>query len=185
MYSFTLSLHLSCTAPSPSRHLCTPTTAHPTLLQDYISLIDTLPESDSPAMLGLPANIERLAQKTTSSSVLRALNLLLRPDEALSQFNREHWSKELGGLLSLWKKLNQGTDLVSLKLSPPEESNSPVEGFVVLERYNAVKCVQVSIVLFVYLFVCTYVCNISLCTVTPCKQTYICTTSFHIQYVHM
>ena len=132
-------------------------------------------------MLGLPANIERLAQKTTSSSVVRALNLLLRPDEALSQFNREHWLKELGGLLSLWKKLNQGTDLVSLKLSTPEESNSPVEGFVVLERYNAVKCVQVSIVLFVYLFVCKYVCSILLCTVTPCQHRYVQLST----YVHM
>nr|WAW84826.1 cytoplasmic dynein 2 heavy chain 1 [Halisarca dujardinii] len=110
--------------------------------QDYTTLIDGLSESDSPLLLGLPANIERLAQKTTSSEVIRALKVLLRPDQAVSHFNRQHWAKELGGLLSLWKKLNHGTDLISLKVSLPEDGSSPVEGFVLLERSNAVKCVQ-------------------------------------------
>jgi dynein heavy chain 2 len=113
-----------------------------TRYQDYISLIDSLPESDSPLVLGLPANIERLAQKTTSSEVVQALKVLLRPDQAVLHFNREHWSKQLGSLLSLWKKLNQGADLISLKVAVPEDSSSPVEGFVILERSNGVKCVQ-------------------------------------------
>ena len=37
------------------------------LLQDYVALVESLPDTDKPSFFGLPANIERSAQQTTSS----------------------------------------------------------------------------------------------------------------------
>ena len=37
--------------------------------RDYLSLISSLPDTDSPALFGLPANIEQSLQRTISSKV--------------------------------------------------------------------------------------------------------------------
>lgn len=115
------------------------------VLQDYVSHISSLPESDSPDLLGLPSNIERSAQRMTSGLVIDQLKTLLRPGQADTHFDHEHWMQELGPLLSLWKKLNQGADLISLKVVSPSSHSkvSPVDEFILFERYNAVHLVQV------------------------------------------
>lgn len=114
-------------------------------LQDYVSHISSLPESDSPDLLGLPSNIDRSAQRITSGLVVEHLKTLLRPGQTNTQFDHEHWMQELGPLLSLWKKLNQGSDLIGLKVTLPSSHSkvSPVDEFIQFERYNAVYLVQV------------------------------------------
>lgn len=114
-------------------------------MQDYVSLISSLPESDCPDFLGLPNNIERSAQRITSGLVVDQLKTLLRPGQSSTHFDHDHWMQELGPLLSLWKKLNQGSDLIGLKVAPPSSQNklSPVDEFIQFERYNAVHLVQV------------------------------------------
>lgn len=42
--------------------------------RDYISLISSLPDTDSPALFGLPANIEQSQQRTISSKVSSSLS---------------------------------------------------------------------------------------------------------------
>lgn len=42
--------------------------------RDYISLISSLPDTDSPALFGLPANIEQSQQRTISSQVSYTLS---------------------------------------------------------------------------------------------------------------
>ena len=112
--------------------------------QDYLSHIETLPETDTPELLGLSSNIERSAQKIKGKEVIGQLKVLMRASKDAGHFDKEHWSKQLGPVLSLWKKLNHGTDLIGLKLQPPSDKvSSPVEAFVCLERYNAVRIVQV------------------------------------------
>jgi hypothetical protein len=43
-----------------------PTSTHP---QDYVTAINTLPEEDDPACFGLPANINRSAQRNGGAKV--------------------------------------------------------------------------------------------------------------------
>lgn len=115
-------------------------------IQDYISTIDQLPDDDKPTFFGLPANIERSAQILVSQKVLSQLKVLMRSVEVGGKFDREAWNRELGPILAMWKKLNQGStqNLIQCKIEPPSgsENRSPVVSFVLLERYNAVKLVQ-------------------------------------------
>uniref|UniRef100_H2ZF03 Cytoplasmic dynein 2 heavy chain 1 n=1 Tax=Ciona savignyi TaxID=51511 RepID=H2ZF03_CIOSA len=115
-----------------------------TNIKDYIDVIEKLPEDDLPSYFGLPANIERSAQRVNSQRVISQLKTLMRSVEAGAKFDREAWQSELGPILQLWKKLNQGsTSVIHAKVEVPAVSDaSPVLQFVMLERYNAIKVVQ-------------------------------------------
>nr|XP_023648221.1 cytoplasmic dynein 2 heavy chain 1 isoform X1 [Paramormyrops kingsleyae]XP_023648222.1 cytoplasmic dynein 2 heavy chain 1 isoform X1 [Paramormyrops kingsleyae] len=110
---------------------------------DYRGAMKSLPEDDRPAFFGLPANIERSAQRIFSSQVISQLRVLSRSVTAGSKFDRELWSSSLSPVLNLWKKLNQGSSLIHQKVAPPSESQgSPVLSFIVLEQFNAIRLVQ-------------------------------------------
>jgi len=114
-----------------------------TRIQDYQSVVSSLPETDRPSFFGLPANIERSSQRTISSRVISQLKVVTRRGDVEGKFDREAWAAELSPLLNLWKKLNQGSELISKRVSPPSDSiDSPVLAFVALERYNAVRLAQ-------------------------------------------
>ncbi|CAG5115632.1 unnamed protein product, partial [Candidula unifasciata] len=116
-----------------------------TNIRDYMDVIEGLPEFDKPSYFGLPENIERSTQRITSMQVVTQLRVLQRLDSKAVKFDKEVWATELGPILSLWKKLNQGHNLIQSKVSPPSEKdshNSPVLTFILLERYNSVKLVQ-------------------------------------------
>ena len=49
-------------------------------LQDYSSVITSLPETDKPIFFSLPTNIERLAQQTNSSKVNKNYITLVKLD---------------------------------------------------------------------------------------------------------
>uniref|UniRef100_W5K866 Cytoplasmic dynein 2 heavy chain 1 n=1 Tax=Astyanax mexicanus TaxID=7994 RepID=W5K866_ASTMX len=110
---------------------------------DYRSVVESLPEDDRPSFFGLPANIERSAQRITSTQVISQLRILSRSVAAGSKFDREVWSSGLSPVLNLWKRLNQGSSLIQQKVSPPAEAvGSPVLSFVQLEQFNAIRLVQ-------------------------------------------
>ncbi|XP_026115691.1 cytoplasmic dynein 2 heavy chain 1-like [Carassius auratus] len=112
-------------------------------IADYRALVDALPEDDRPSFFGLPANIERSAQRIISSQVISQLRILSRSVAAGSKFDREIWSNALSPVLNLWKRLNQGSSLIHQKVAPPTEGvGSPVLSFVQLEQFNAVRLVQ-------------------------------------------
>ncbi|KAM6946318.1 LOW QUALITY PROTEIN: cytoplasmic dynein 2 heavy chain 1 [Aplochiton taeniatus] len=112
-------------------------------IMDYRRVVENLPEDDRPAFFGLPANIERSAQRITSSQVISQLRILSRPVAAGSKFDREIWSNGLSPVLNLWKKLNQGTALLHQKVAAPTEGQgSPILSFVALEQFNALRLVQ-------------------------------------------
>uniref|UniRef100_A0A8B9KYT5 Dynein cytoplasmic 2 heavy chain 1 n=1 Tax=Astyanax mexicanus TaxID=7994 RepID=A0A8B9KYT5_ASTMX len=75
--------------------------------EDYRSVVESLPEDDRPSFFGLPANIERSAQRITSTQVISQLRILSRSVAAGSKFDREVWSSGLSPVLNLWKRLNQ------------------------------------------------------------------------------
>lgn len=119
-----------------------PTSCHH---RDYVEIINSLPDDDKPSFFGLPANIERSSQRIISSQVIGQLKVLMRSNLEASKFDKEKWSTELSPILNLWKKLNQGSQLIQMKISAPTETGeeSPVTSFVQLERYNAIRLVQI------------------------------------------
>jgi len=85
-----------------------------TRIQDFQSVVSSLPETDRPSFFGLPANIERSSQRTISSRVISQLKVVTRRGDVEGKFDQEAWAAELSPLLNLWKKLNQvGTHTVS------------------------------------------------------------------------
>lgn len=72
---------------------------------DYVALVDHLPDSDTPAVFGLPDNIERSMQRTLSADVIAQLKALSSSEEAAQKFDREKWRAQLGPLLDTWTKL--------------------------------------------------------------------------------
>uniref|UniRef100_A0A8C5IBC2 Cytoplasmic dynein 2 heavy chain 1 n=1 Tax=Junco hyemalis TaxID=40217 RepID=A0A8C5IBC2_JUNHY len=110
---------------------------------DYRHIIESLPEDDKPDFFGLPANIARSSQRIISSQVISQLRILSRSVTAGSKFDREIWSTELSPVLNLWKKLNQNSNLIHQKVSPPaEQQGSPILSFITLEQFNAIRLVQ-------------------------------------------
>ncbi|CAF3379900.1 unnamed protein product [Rotaria sp. Silwood1] len=101
-------------------------------------------DQDAPSLFGLPANIERSAQRMNSAQIINSLKILQRTDVEVEKFDKEKWSALLTPLLNLWKKLNQDTDFIKLRVQPPIEdgSLSPIQSFLQLERYNGIQLVQ-------------------------------------------
>ncbi len=118
-------------------------------VRKYLDLVGRMPEEDKPSTFGLPANIERSHQRGSSAATIAQLRTLARSLSAGSKFEREKWQKELTPVLTLWKRLNQGSNLLQAKLHPPagegsggESSSDPVKAFVELERFNAISLLQ-------------------------------------------
>lgn len=110
---------------------------------DYRAVIEKLPEDDKPSFFGLPANIARSSQRMISSQVISQLRILGRSVTAGCKFDREIWSNELSPVLNLWKKLNQNSNLIHQKVSPPNDrQGSPILSFIILEQFNAIRLVQ-------------------------------------------
>ncbi|NXK72907.1 DYHC2 protein, partial [Amazona guildingii] len=110
---------------------------------DYRNIIESLPEDDKPEFFGLPANMARSSQCMISSQVISQLRILSRSVTAGCKFDREIWSTELSPVLNLWKKLNQNSNLIHQKVSPPvEQQGSPILSFITLEQFNAIRLVQ-------------------------------------------
>ena len=109
----------------------------------YVDLVNKLPEDDKPSMFGLPENIMQSYQRTRSSLTITQLRLLMRSIELSGKFEKDKWHQELNPVLNYWKKLNQGSSLLQLKLvAPNDQSTDPIKAFVQLEFFNAVHLVQ-------------------------------------------
>tara|TARA_B110000091_G_scaffold199866_1_gene230119 strand:- start:810 stop:8225 length:7416 start_codon:yes stop_codon:yes gene_type:complete len=82
---------------------------------DYIKLIDSLDDVDSPAQFGLPLNVERSVQRAKSGAVISQLKKLARSMALLGgsgnagKFNREQWRTDLGPVIELWDRLTKSS----------------------------------------------------------------------------
>ena len=114
-----------------------------TTYQDYVEEVFKMPEEDKPIYFGLPANIDRSHQRNVSTEVISKLKLLMISFGVASRFDREKWSAELSPILNLWKKLNQSSGMLHLKLPFPQgDPSNPVKSFVMLEKFNGVSLIQ-------------------------------------------
>ncbi|DBA00111.1 TPA: hypothetical protein N0F65_000402 [Lagenidium giganteum] len=116
--------------------------------EDFVDIIDHLPDTDAPAMFGLPDNIERSAQRTMSAQVIAQLKALSSSEEAAEKFDREKWRAQLGPLIENWGKW---TTSFSTELNATATANtgtknlhllSPVDAFVALENEYALDLAQ-------------------------------------------
>uniref|UniRef100_A0A5K4FDN9 Cytoplasmic dynein 2 heavy chain 1 n=1 Tax=Schistosoma mansoni TaxID=6183 RepID=A0A5K4FDN9_SCHMA len=132
-----------------------------TELKDYIIQINTLPDHDLPIYFNLSSNIENSIQRNEANRVITQLRLLNRPlMDIKHKFDKNLWSKELGPILILWKKLNQGLNLLQSRTSNKTNKSavsksgddvsfenkstteSPIREFLHLELYNALQLIQ-------------------------------------------
>jgi len=77
--------------PLPGTRLAIPSSSNPL---DYSTLIESLPESDSPALFGLPANINRAAGRAASAAVVAQLKLVTTSQVSLFMSFRKEKIKE-------------------------------------------------------------------------------------------
>ena len=75
----------------------------------YVDIVNKMGDEDSPSLFGLPANIRRTHQKSTSAATIGQLRRLMRSAEGGAKFERDKWNAELSPILNLWKKLNTGS----------------------------------------------------------------------------
>jgi dynein heavy chain 2 len=69
---------------------------------EYLSFIGRLPDTDAPALFGLPANIERSAQRANASRIIKDLKRLARSGDGVAAFDREAWRAQLSPVLEAW-----------------------------------------------------------------------------------
>jgi dynein heavy chain 2 len=119
--------------------LAVPTSTH---LQDYVGVVRELPDEDDPVYFGLPANINRSAQRSASTKVISGLKLLMRTDALADKFDRQLWARELEPVIRMWGRLHQSKDLLKMRVQPPDEKLDPIAAFVALELYNASRLVH-------------------------------------------
>eukprot|EP01052_Picozoa_sp_SAG31_P000354 SAG31_NODE_11_length_38734_cov_21.263854_4_plen_1070_part_00 len=95
---------------------------------DYVQLVDSLPETDSHSIFGLPGNIDILVQRVNSKQVLGQLRAISRPVKGAGAFEREVWAGLLAPVLKTWGALNSQR----LSLPSPEQcpADTPVNAFV-------------------------------------------------------
>eukprot|EP00116_Pleurobrachia_bachei_P001833 sb/3462095/ len=82
--------------------------------KDFVKAISALPDIDSPSVFSLPSNIDRSQQRSVAKAVIAQLVLVGRTSVEDSSFDKARWTKELTPFLQLWKRLNQGSDIVKM-----------------------------------------------------------------------
>lgn len=103
---------------------------------DYNKIVNTLSDSDSPNIFGLPPNIERSLQRVTSSHIAEQLSHLSRVNISQEGFNRDQWRQQLSPLLTMWKTMSEKNNVLkSIKNDFKKDLTklTPIENFVVLE----------------------------------------------------
>ena len=86
-----------------------------------------LPDSDPPYIFGLPDNIERSLQRTTSAAVIKQLRALSALDVEASKFDREKWRIQLGPVLDLWQQLTSTNGVLQGKPKPGRVGHADVD----------------------------------------------------------
>jgi hypothetical protein len=106
-------------------------------------------------VFGLPDNIERSLQRTTSAAVIRQLRALSNLSTEASKFDREKWRIQLGPILDLWQHLTSGSPglLAKAKASAGRDqaassSSNSIDDFVGMENKLAADlCYSVDVLL--------------------------------------
>eukprot|EP00049_Salpingoeca_infusionum_P001770 m.50835 g.50835 ORF g.50835 m.50835 type:complete len:4155 (+) comp11193_c0_seq1:125-12589(+) len=125
-----------------------------THLPDYLKTISQLPDSDTPELFGLPANVDRTVQQQMARATLGQLRLLDHALDANTGFNREQWIALLEPFLSTWAKLVDGKKELSASHAAAAatqhrrqstgadgSATDPIASFVSLERQSGLSTI--------------------------------------------
>lgn len=107
--------------------------------KDYLKLIDSLQDVDSPKLFGLPLNINRSVQRFNSSAVIKQLKQLSAISQDEIKFDRDQWGEKLGPIWNLWKTMLKSEERFKGKL---EESEDSLSNFVITEAKTAFKMLE-------------------------------------------
>ena len=105
---------------------------------DYLSLIQSLPESDTPSLFGLPDNIDRSVQRFNSARVIKQLKQLSAVSEEHLKFDRAEWTSKIGPLVGLWQTIHKPGDASTRVL----EREDPLEDFICAEAAMAGRLIE-------------------------------------------
>ncbi|KAG1684369.1 Cytoplasmic dynein 2 heavy chain 1 [Nymphon striatum] len=125
-------------------------------IQDYISVIGKLSDEDKPSQFGLPSNIDRSMQKTSSSHVISQLKIVMSKittNLICKDLNTYDLKMRIPKCLLIYlhtilmKGVSsfQGSQLIQIKVSPPAVGSgkaSSIVTFYQLEHYNSIRLVQ-------------------------------------------
>ncbi|KRY49657.1 Cytoplasmic dynein 2 heavy chain 1 [Trichinella britovi] len=116
-----------------------------TSYEEYASVISHLPDYDSPDVFGLPSNINRSWEQTESRRNLLKLQKLAHFDTDKTKLQTLSLVAILKPILNLWKRLNQGVNLINARLllsNLKKNNRTPVETFAISEYNAAISLVQ-------------------------------------------
>uniref|UniRef100_A0A1B6E6Z8 Cytoplasmic dynein 2 heavy chain 1 n=2 Tax=Clastoptera arizonana TaxID=38151 RepID=A0A1B6E6Z8_9HEMI len=97
--------------------------------KEHIKTIERLPEIDLPEFFGLSPNIDKIWQRNRSKEIIHYLKDLSYTDHKYTKFDRSEWHVQLSPLLNLWKKLNQTTGYIKMKVPVVNEILPPISIF--------------------------------------------------------
>jgi dynein heavy chain 2 len=107
--------------------------------RDFVALLRTLDDGNSPSLFSLPVNVDRTVQIRHSEHVIASLRLMATAAGTALGFDRVAWSVALAPLLRAWDRLMEGNPGLR-DLQRPAHAHisgtqlSPVDAFVELER---------------------------------------------------
>ena len=82
---------------------------------DYINIINKIPENDNPEMFGLPLNVDRSVQRYVSTQVLLKLNSFYSISSDMQKFNKTLWAEKLAPILQMWKNIYSESTMENIK----------------------------------------------------------------------
>ena len=108
--------------------------------RDFVNLILQLPETDQPALFGLPSNIDRSVQRFNSTRTITQLKSLQSVSASELRFDKEKWSQQLGPICQLWNNVFKVDILKQVRISSSDLRNEdPVNQFVFREMVSVKK----------------------------------------------
>lgn len=112
-------------------------------VNEFVSLINNLPEIDSPDIFGLPSNIDRSVQRFNSGQVISQLKSLAAVSSTSLRFDKEKWTEALGPLCQLWNNLYKPEAYRQVTISKQGiRSNDPVEAFTYMEMMSGMEILE-------------------------------------------
>lgn len=102
-----------------------------------MTVISQLPESDQPALFGLPSNIDRSVQRFNSTQVILGLKSLQAVSAQELRFDKEKWSEQLEPICKLWGAIFKVQLFKNTKITGQDLRNpDPVDQFVFMEMVS-------------------------------------------------
>jgi dynein heavy chain 2 len=123
------------TSPLPNTSIKIPAT---TVHAEYMQVIlKQVPETETPALFGLPPNIERVIQQSNSTRITSQLKTMATAEVSKAGWDKERMSQQLQPLLQLWNTLISGSAVLKAPKNNSKHMTSPVDSFVSMEAESA------------------------------------------------